>query len=265
VLVVFDSHAKLKWASRSCPKLLQLFSAYVDVQKFAADVSDNRQPRLRHRLRSLGLFDSVPNPKKTRPHRAGNDAVYALAILATLSSRSPDDPSLVIDKNPKRPRLFYGRPQRSKAYPFTVQIRTFDCTPLPLELDTAGKVYSHFSSFNPILAGTGLSHKSIANDNNSQGQQLRNFLGSSHKSSPNKEQLSWSWICFSTKNDLDAFIFSTNHATFNVGKKTIVESHYFHGITLTAEERKAKQLGDREKIREERRKATLLAETLGAN
>lgn len=243
MLVVFDSHAKLKWASRSCPKLLQLFSAYVDVQKFAADVSDNRQPRLRHRLRSLGLFDSVPNPKKTRPHRAGNDAVYALAILATLSSRSPDDPSLVIDKNPKRPRLFYGRPQRSKAYPFTVQIRTFDCTPLPLELDTAGKVYSHFSSFNPILAGTGLSHKS----------------------SPNKEQLSWSWICFSTKNDLDAFIFSTNHATFNVGKKIIVESHYFHGITLTAEERKAKQLGDREKIREERRKATLLAETLGAN
>jgi hypothetical protein len=88
VLVVFDSQTELEWASRSCPKLLQLFSAYVDFQKFAAHASDNRQSNLRHCLRSLGLFNGVPASKQDRPHRAGNDVVYALASLAMLSSRS---------------------------------------------------------------------------------------------------------------------------------------------------------------------------------
>jgi hypothetical protein len=60
---------------------------------------------------------------------------------------------LVIAKNPKRTRLFYGRPQPSKAYPFTAQIRSLDRTPLPFKLDAVSKVYRYFSSFNPITAG----------------------------------------------------------------------------------------------------------------
>jgi hypothetical protein len=49
------------------------------------------------------------------------------------------------------------------------------------------------------------------------------------------------------------------------GKGIIVESHYIPGFTLTTEERKAKKLEDRERIREERYKARLLAETLVAH
>jgi hypothetical protein len=48
------------------------------------------------------------------------------------------------------------------------------------------------------------------------------------------------------------------------GKGIIIESHYIPGVTLTAEERKVKQLEDRGRIRDERHKARLLAEMLVA-
>jgi hypothetical protein len=246
ILVVFDSHAELKWAARACPSLLQIFSAYVDAQTLAANISDNLKPSLRQCLKTLNIAHDIPTHKNNRPHRAGNDTVYTLALLAALLSHPSDAQPLVISTNQKKPKLFTGRPTPTRKYPFTAQIITRDSSPLPLELDTAGKIYRHFSSFNPIAAGTGVTKKKR----------------------PSNSQLSWSWICFSTKDHLDAFISATNlnSKIFSSGKTIVAESHYHPGVTLTKEERKAKQLEDGERIREERRKTRLLKEdTMVAN
>lgn len=241
VLVVFDSKAELKWASQSCPDLLGKFTAYVDVQKLAANASSNVNPGLRRSLHALGLTEGVPLWKDRqfkKPHRAANDVVYTLAVLASLLSRPSTAVPLKIERSPKPPKLFYGRPWPQRCYPYTVLIRTFDQTPLPFRLDTAGKVYHYFSPFSPISAGTGLTHKD----------------------SPHKQQLSRSWISFDTKADLDTFCNSVNHTTVGGGKRIIVESYYIPGVTLTSEERKAKQLEDGERIREERRRLRLLSD-----
>lgn len=238
ILVVFDSRAELKWASQSCPDLLGNFAAYVDVQKLAANASDNANPGLRQSLHALGLTEGVPLWKDRQfkiPHRAANDVVYTLAVLASLLSRPSTAATLKIERSPKPRRLFYGRPRPSRYYPYTVLIRTLDQTPLPSELDTAGKVHRYFSSFNPTSAGTGLTHKD----------------------SSQKEKLSRSWITFGSRAHLDIFCSSVNHTTVGGGKKIIIESFFIPGITLTSEERKAKQLEDGERIREERRKVRL--------
>lgn len=245
ILILYDSHTELKWLAQTCPNLLPTFSAQVDVQRMAvdiskpstADVSSNRQPSLRQCLTAMSLDEGLPTFKLDRPHRACNDAVYTLAIIAAILSRAADAPPLDIATNPKRPRLFYGRPHPAKAYPFTAIIRTTDRTPLPSEIDSAGKIYNYFSSFSPITAGSGLTHKG----------------------SLNTEQLSWSWICFSNKEDLDRFQASISY-TIPSRKQIRIESQYIPGVTLTAEERRVKQLEDGDRIREERRQARLKVE-----
>jgi hypothetical protein len=125
-----------------------------------------------------------------------------------------------------------------KKYPFTAQAMTSDQSPLPPELNTAGKIYRHFSSFHAITAGTGVTNKKR----------------------PSNAQLGWGWICFSTKDHLDTFLSATNLIKFSSGKTIIAKSHYQPGVTLTTEERKAKQIEDGDVIREERRKKRLSKE-----
>ncbi|QDS71149.1 hypothetical protein FKW77_009971 [Venturia effusa] len=238
ILVVFDSRTEMKWASQTCPSLLDQFAAYVDVQQLMANVSDNQHPSLRKSLFALGINEGVPASKDRQyktPHRAANDVVYTLAILASLMSLPPDAAPMSIPKKSKRLVLFYGRPRPKERYPFTALLRTLDCTPLPPALDTSGKVYNYFSSFNPITAGTG-----IARNPHTRPDSFR------------KAQLSRSWICFGSKLDLDAFLLAVNHTTVGGGKSIIVESYYHPGVSLTVQERFAKQIEDTERIREER-------------
>jgi hypothetical protein len=140
---------------------------------------------------------------------------------------------------PKPPPLFTGGPRPVRKYPFTAQILTLDRSPLPLELNAAAKVHNRFSAFHPIAAGTGIT------------KQAR----------PTEAQLSWSWICFSTKDHLDAFVSANQCASFSSGKTIVAERCYRPGIiSLTTAERMAKQLEDQDRIREERRKTRLLKE-----
>jgi hypothetical protein len=230
VLVVFAGYAELKWAATACQTLFQTLSAYVDAQDLAGNVSNLPKPGLRQSLKSLDITRDIPKHKAL--HRVGNDAVYTLALLAALLSRPLDAPTLVVAK---KPSLFTGRPLKAD-YPFTAHIRTADRSPLPPELDRARKIFWYFSSFAPTAAGTGLTKR------------------------PNNAQLAWSWISFSTKDHLDAFVSTTNSMVFSNNKTVIAETRYQPGVTLTWAERKAKQLEDGDRIREEHRKKRLLME-----
>lgn len=237
--------------SQCCPDLLGKFTAHVDVQKLAANASDTSYPGLRQSLLALGITEGVP-PWKDRkykiPHRAANDVVYTLAILASLISRPSDAVPLKIMTSPKSTKLFYGRPRPQKHYPYTVLIRTLDGTPLPSELDTAGKVYHYFATFNPVSAGTGIA---------------RNPSACRPGFVVPEQQLSRSWLSFDSPADLDTFCRSVNHTTVAGGKKITVESYYIPGVTLNSEESKAKQLKDGVRIREERRRLRLLSGACG--
>ncbi|KAF2436238.1 hypothetical protein EJ08DRAFT_232097 [Tothia fuscella] len=243
ILIAWDIRKELLWASRYYPNLLQLFSAYLDVQELAAEASKNYTPSLRHCLRSLNLFEGVYDGRRqTIPHRAANDVVYTPAALAALSSRPLDAPPLVIARTPKPPtKIFLGRPT-PKFYPFTALIRTIDRTPLPRILDTAGKVATYFSSYKSIATGTGSTNRKWRN------------------SEQHKEQLSWSWVSFRTQEELDLFLEDTNHTSVGRGKEIISENHYIPGVTLTREERALKTIEDGDRIREERKRARLLIE-----
>lgn len=257
ILALFDSRSEMKWVTRCYPTLLDHFTAYVDVQRFANNASNNRRPlSLRECLIALDINEGVPvcrnKDRLRKPHRAANDVVYTLATLASLLSRPSDAALLKIAQNAKSLVLIYGRPWPKRMYPYTVLIRTIDRTPLPPGLDSAGKVYSFFSSFNPITAGTGLTHNPRTRPEYDCEQLNRSF----------EDQLSRSWICFGNRVDLDAFVLSMNHATVGGGKKIVVERFYVPGVTLANwEERKAKQLEDGDRIREERRKLRLLSDT----
>jgi hypothetical protein len=81
----------------------------------------------------------------------------------------------------------------------------------------------------------------------------RHWSSLTKKWRPTEAQLSWSW----TKDHLDAFVSAT---TFSGNKTIIAESCYLPGVSLTSEERKAKQIEDGDRIREERQQKRLLKE-----
>jgi hypothetical protein len=140
----------------SVDTILEIGLAIVNVQNLAANVSDHRKPSLRQCLKTLDLAHEVPKCEPSRPHRAGNDTVYTLALLAALLSYPSDAPTLLISKKIKAPVLFCGRPRPARRYPFTAQILTPNRSPLHLELDTAAKIHRRFSLFHPIATGTGV-------------------------------------------------------------------------------------------------------------
>jgi hypothetical protein len=239
ILVVYYGVTELVWMKKNCPSLLTAFDACIDVQGLAGEVSVNiKKPHLRFTMGALSFDEGLePLQKNKRHHRAVNDAVYTLAVLAALLDCPKNAPVLAIASAQRRLWLFHGRPKPVYRFPYTALIRTLDRTPLPPELDTAGKIYNYLAHFSPRTAGT----------------------GKTHKIPRSKEQLSWSWISFTTLEDLEYFLETVAHSTFPGGKRIFVESQYIPGVTLSRRERTAEQIENSDRIREERRQARLNA------
>lgn len=142
ILVGFDLHSEFLWMARECPSLSSLFTAWIDLQDIAYELSDepsDKRPSLSDTVRALEIKDWF-----SQKHRAAHDAVRCLAVLSGLvTSRSCNIP----DHSPKV-QLFSRLPSPDHPRAFGVRITATDGGMLP-RLPTASAVSVYFADYQP--------------------------------------------------------------------------------------------------------------------
>ena len=164
-LVGFSLGFELKLITTQWPRLVDAFSAWVDVQEVARDVSGGNAPGMRDTLIAFGFghdYQAVHSHRTT--HNAVNDAMRISATLLSLGSMcsSNSTPTLEIGRtirhknrlwkakrNTRHRRIWKTKPASRELYPFIARVSVNK----QLNMFSAEGLMEFFSEYSPIAVG----------------------------------------------------------------------------------------------------------------
>jgi hypothetical protein len=150
ILVGFSLYTEFKWISGYCPSLTSLFVGWVDLQDTVAENSGTVDPGLLHTLNAMKIVERPPGSNPPNRHRASNDAVRCLAVLAGLICLDSFAVPTKIYK-PVKLALLSKLPAPIRKYPFTAPVTTADGGIIPPEYNSPKSLYELFKRFQPTV------------------------------------------------------------------------------------------------------------------
>lgn len=195
ILVGFAMYNNFEWISLHYPSFFSHFKYWVDVQNLVEECCGSH-PGLSNTMSALNIHHGTPGKDIAYDHKASNEAVRTLAVLATLMSRG----NFVYQAPPQELRL---RARNWSKLPYKARITSVDNGLLPDCIRTPRELGNRFAAYQPnrILINNRASTSGVS---------------------------VW-WLSFSSRHSLDRFALEIDHSVMD-GKQLAVEKVFAPGV-----------------------------------